>query len=140
MASDQGDREAAKAKTDRTAEELGRKAARLFRRGKPRLEQAMNDARPRVEEAVNKARPQVEKSAKDAWQYAQDHEDEIRNAAIKGARTRIRGPFGFLIDALQGNQQPAQPTTPACPSCAAPIQPNARFCTECGSALTSDKS
>jgi hypothetical protein len=134
MASNQGDHEAAKAKTDRKAEELGRKAARLLRRGKPRVEQALNEARPRVEEAVNKARPQAERAAKDAWRYAQDHEDEIKRAAVKGARMRVRGPFGFLIDALQSNTHP-EPQQATCRACGATSQPNARFCTECGAQL-----
>lgn len=134
MASNQSDREAAKAKTDRKAEELGRRAARLLRRGKPRVEKALSEARPQVEEAVNKARPQAERAAKDAWRYAQDHEDEIKRAAVKGARMRVRGPFGFLIDALQSNSQP-EPPQAACPACGARPQPNARFCTECGTQL-----
>jgi hypothetical protein len=138
MASNQGDREAAKAKTDRQAEELGRRAARLLRRGKPRVEKALNQARPRVEEAVNKARPQVERSAKDAWRYAQDHEDEIKRTALRGARMRVRGPFGFLIDALQSNGGASQPQ-PACPSCGTPYAPSARFCTECGANLAGDQ-
>ncbi len=139
MASDQSDREAAKAKTDRTAEELGRRAARLLRRGKPRVEQALKDARPRVEGAVEKAKPQAEKTAKDAWRYAQEHEDEIKRAAVRGARMRVGGPFGFLIDALQSNGRPA-PSQAACPSCGSEYHPNARFCSECGAPLQGKQS
>jgi hypothetical protein len=131
MASNQGDREASKARADRTAEELGRRAARLLRRGKPRAEQAMKDARPRLEHAINQAKPQAEK----AWRYAQAHEDDIKRAALKGARMRIRGPFGFLIDALQTNSRPA-PQPAACPACGAAYHPNARFCSECGARVT----
>jgi zinc-ribbon domain len=135
MASDQSDREDAREKTDRTAEELGRKAARLLRRTKPRVEQAIQEARPRVERAVNQAKPQAERAAKGAWRYAQTHEEEIKRAAVKGARMRVRGPFGFLIDALQTKSSPEQPPT-VCPSCSTPYQSNARFCSECGTRLT----
>jgi hypothetical protein len=135
MAPERDDREATRAKADRTAEALGRKAGRLLRRGKPRVEQALNDARPHIERAVNEARPQAEKAAKDAWRYAQDHEDEIKRAAVKGARMRLRGPFGFLIDAMQSNATPAQ-SSPVCASCGTVCQPNARFCTECGAKIT----
>ena len=134
MASNQSDREAAKAKTDRTAEALGRKAARLLRRGKPRVEQALNQARPRVERAVNHARPHAEKAARDAWQYAQQHEDDIKRAAVRGARTRMFGPFGLVFDALQSNSRPA-PKRTVCPACGTGYAPQARFCTECGARL-----
>jgi hypothetical protein len=135
MASNPGDREAAKAKADRTAEELGRRAARLLRRGRPRVEQALKDARPRVERAVEQAKPQAEK----AWRYAQAHEDEIKRAALKGARMRIRGPFGFLFDALQTNNRPA-PGPAACLACGAAYHPNARFCSECGAPVPGSES
>ena len=125
MDSNQSDREASRAKSDRTAEELGRRAARLLRRGKPQIEQA-----------VNKARPQAEKAARDAWRYAQDHEDEIKRAAVRGARMRVRGPFGFLIDAIQsGASAPKQDEEPRCGSCGAPHSDNARFCSECGASV-----
>jgi zinc-ribbon domain len=131
MASDQGDREEQKARTNRKAEELGRKAARLLRGSRPRVEQALNDARPRIERAVNEAKPKAEKAAKDAWRYAQEHEDEIKSAAVRGARMRAPAPLGLLIDAVQGNDKPAaQPSV--CASCGTAYEPSARFCTECG--------
>jgi hypothetical protein len=111
MALNPNDREAAKAKTDRTAEELGRKVVRLLRRGKPH----------------------AEKAAKDALRYAQDHEDEIKRAAVKGARMRMPG-LGLIIDAMQREaNQAAQRRT--CPACGTASQPKARFCTECGAQL-----
>jgi len=135
MASNHGDREAARAKTDRTAEELGRRAARLLRRGRPRVEKAIREARPQVERAVEQAKPQAEK----AWRYAQNHEDDIKRAALKGARMRIRGPFGFLIDALQSANRP-EPTPAACATCGVEYHANARFCTECGAPLKNAES
>lgn len=134
MVSDRSDRQDAKDKTDRAAEELGRKAARLLRLSKPRVEQAIQEARPHVERAVNQAKPQAEKVAKGAWRYAQTHEEEIKRAAVKGARMRVRGPFGFLIDALQNNNSPT-PAQATCPACGTLFQAHARFCTECGAKL-----
>ena len=136
MASNPGDREAAKANTDRKAEELGRKAARLLRRGKPQVERAINEARPGIESAVNQAKPQAEKAARGAWRYAQNHEDEIKRAAVRGARMRIRGPFGFFIDALQSNSQPESESEQlTCTACGTVSDPTARFCSECGSQI-----
>jgi hypothetical protein len=138
MDSNQSDREASRAKSDRTAEELGRRAARLLRRGKPQVEKALKDAGPQIEQAVNKARPQAEKAAKDAWRYAQDHEDEIKRAAVRGARMRVRGPFGFLIDAIQsGANAPKQDEAeePRCASCGTAHAANARFCSACGASV-----
>jgi hypothetical protein len=127
MASNQSEREAARARSDRTAEEIGRKAARLFRRGKPRVARAVKDAQPHVERAVNQAKPQAEK----AFRYAQEHEDEIRRVAIRGARMRLGGPFGFLFDALQSNGGQAAKQA-ACAACGSAYAAGARFCSECG--------
>ena len=136
MDSNQSDREESRARSDRTAEELGRRAARLFRRGKPQVEKALQDARPQIEDAVNKARPHAEKAARDAWRYTQDHQDDIKRAAVRGARMRVRGPFGFLFDAIQsGASQPKQEEAQKCASCGAPYAANARFCSECGAAV-----
>jgi hypothetical protein len=133
MASNQSDREAAKAKTDRGAEELGRKAARLLRQGKPRVEKAIRDARPHVERVVERAKPHAEKAARDAWRYAQEHEDEIKRAALTGARMRVPG-LGLAMDAMK-NADPKAAKQAACPACGTASQPNARFCTECGAQL-----
>lgn len=114
----------------RSAGELGRRAARLLRRSRPAIQQAVTEARPRIEQA-----------AKDAWLYAQQHEDEIKRAALKGARLRVRGPFGFVVDALsnglKGQQRDA--ADPACPSCGASNPRSARFCSQCGLRLTDSK-
>jgi hypothetical protein len=127
MGSNQPDRNS-KAENDRRAEELGRKAARLFRRGKPGLQQAITDARPRAEQA-----------AKGALRYTQQHEDQIKRVALKGARLHLRGPFGFVFDALsnglQGNNPP-ETAGDACPSCQSVNAPSARFCSQCGTRLT----
>jgi zinc-ribbon domain len=133
MASNQSDREAAKAKTDRQAAEIGRKAARLLRRGKPRVEKAIKDAGPKIERAVEQAKPHAEKAAKDAWRYAQDHEDDIKRTALRGARMRVPG-LGLAIDAMQSNEPQTKDQT-TCPACGTAFKPHARFCTECGAQL-----
>ncbi len=113
---------------DRRAEELGRKAARFLRRG-----------RPAIEKAVTEARPRVEKAAKDAWRYTQDHEDEIKRTALKAARLRVRGPFGFLFDAINNglrDQAPPAPEFRVCGDCTAANALSARFCSQCGARLS----
>jgi hypothetical protein len=110
------------------AEELARKAARLLRHGRPAIEKAVADNRPRVERA-----------AKDALRYAQEHEDEIKRTALKAARVQVRGPFGFLFDAVNSGLRdgPAPSAAPgACPACEAPNPVSARFCSQCGTRLT----
>ncbi|HWC29344.1 MAG TPA: hypothetical protein VG845_04595, partial [Dehalococcoidia bacterium] len=110
---------------DRRAQDIGRKAARLLRRSRPALDKAVADARPRVE-----------KAAQDAWRYAQEHEDEIKRTALRAARLNVRGPFGFVVDAMSNSvagsvsgETSAQRT---CGACSAPSEPSARFCTQCG--------
>jgi hypothetical protein len=123
-------------RADQGAAELGRRAGRLLRRGRPRLERAVKEARPRIEEAAEKAKPQVERAARDSWRFAQEHEDEIKRAALRGARLKFRGPFGFVIDALaSGLQAGEQQTAPRCPACGAPHGREARFCNQCGAGL-----
>jgi hypothetical protein len=111
---------------DRRAEELARKAARLLRRGRPAIEKAVTDARPRVE-----------KAARGAWDYAQEHEDEIKRTALKAARLRVRGPFGFVFDAVSSamREDGERPQNRPCASCGTENVPSARFCSHCGTRL-----
>ena len=102
-------------------------AARLLRRG-----------RPAVEKAVAQSRPRLEKAAQDAWRYAQEHEDEIKRHALRAARLKVRGPFGFVIDAVSSgfrDEPDIAGTTRECPGCSVSNPPSARFCSSCGTAL-----
>lgn len=112
---------------DRSAQELGRKAARLLRR-----------SRPAIERAVAQARPRVEKAAKDAWRYTQEHEDEIKRTALRAARTKVRGPFGFAFDAVSSGlrDRPAPAASRVCGACNAANAMSAKFCSQCGTRLT----
>jgi hypothetical protein len=114
-------------RSERRAEELGRMAARLLRRG-----------RPAVEKAVAQSRPKLEKAAQDAWRYAQEHEDEIKRHALRAARLKVRGPFGFVIDAVSSGlrDEPSSKVALDCSDCGFSNSPNARFCSSCGTALT----
>ena len=77
----------------------GPRTKKLIDEGRPRVEKAIQDARPKVEKAVEQYRPKVEQAGRDAVRYAQDHQDEIKGMALKGARMRL-GPLGMAIDAL----------------------------------------
>ena len=123
---------------DERAVKLGRKAARLLRRGRPSLEKAVKDARPRVEKAIADAKPRVEKAAQGAMRYAQEHEDEIKRTALKAARLKVRGPFGFVVDAVVNGmrEEAAPPRTQPCKACGTENAPVARFCSQCGANMT----
>ena len=104
---------------------FGRKAARLARA-----------ARPGFQRFAARTRPGIEKAGRDAVQYARDHEEELRQAAMRLARARVTGPFGFVVDAV--SRAPAQPGPPPsipCLHCDAPNPPAARFCNQCGARL-----
>ena len=105
---------------------IGRKAGRLFKRSGPELKRL-----------VEEHRPKVEKAGRDAFQYAKEHEDEIRGLAMKGVRMRA-GPLGMMVDSLA--PQPPRPdpnADPICPTCKATNAPVAKFCSQCGTKLAS---
>jgi hypothetical protein len=106
---------------------FGRKAARLARA-----------ARPGFQRFAARTRPGIEKAGRDAVQYARDHEEELRQAAMRLARARVTGPLGFMVDAV--SRGPVQPRPEAasipCLHCVAPNPPSARFCNQCGARLS----
>ncbi len=108
---------------------------RAVNEARPRVEKALNEARPHVEQAVNQARPRAEQAAKQAWQYTQEHEDDIKRAALRGARMKVRGPFAFVFDALQSGFSAPTPAGVQCPSCQTSNEAHARFCAQCGARL-----
>jgi hypothetical protein len=108
------------------AEQLGRRAARLVKALRPRLQRLAEEARPRVE-----------KAGRGAAEYAREHEDELRGAALRLARARMP-LLGPALDALasQTGRQPDAPPAQACQACAHLNPPAARFCNNCGSRLS----
>lgn len=114
----------------------GPRTKQLIDENKPRVEKAIQDARPKIEKAVEEYRPKVEQAGRDALRYAQEHEDEIRAMALKGARMRL-GPLGMAIDALGIGGEPAQPAAKpgTCSKCGSVNAVAARFCAQCGAAL-----
>ena len=111
--------------TSDLATRLGRSAARLVRAAKTRLNQV-----------IAETRPNATKTGRQALEYAREHEDGIRRTAANLIRTRVRGPLGFVIDAVAGPTRERIPTELHCTECAAANVASARFCNQCGSPLT----
>lgn len=110
------------------AEDIGRRAAELWK-----------NAGPRLSGMVEQTRPKVEKAGRDAFEYARTHEDELREAALRLARSRVMGPLGIVVDGVMRAAAPASPTADAalaCAACSASNPPRSRFCNQCGSPLT----
>lgn len=116
----------------------GPRTRQFLEESRPKVDKAIQDARPKVQKAVEDYRPRVEQAGRDAVKYAQDHQDEIKGLALRGARMRL-GPLGMAIDALGIGAQPQQPQPGpnACTACGAQNTPAARFCSECGVQLPS---
>src|SRR4051794_21953245 len=91
-----GENKDLRAGAERLGQQIGRRAAKLWR-----------DARPAAEQLAQQAIPRVEKLGRRAIGFAQEHEDELKGAAVKLARARITGPLGIVVDAM-GNQPPKQ--------------------------------
>ena len=121
----------------RWVKNAGPRTRQFIDESRPKLDKAIQDARPKVEKAIKDYRPKVEQAGRDAVKYAQEHEDEIRGLAMKGARMRL-GPLGMAIDALGLNDQPQQAPEQSntCLSCQTVNTQNARFCSQCGSTLS----
>ena len=115
----------------------GPRTKRFIDENRPKVEKAIQDARPKVEKAVEEYKPKVEQAGRDAVRYAQEHQDEIKGMALKGARMRL-GPLGMALDALGIGRQESDPAAEPriCSTCQAANAPAARFCTECGSQLS----
>lgn len=125
-------------RTRQFIEESRPKVDKAIQDARPKVDKAIQDARPKVQKAVEDYRPRVEQAGRDAVKYAQDHQDEIKGLALRGARMRL-GPLGMAIDALGIGAQPQQPQPGpnACTACGAQNTPAARFCSECGAQLPS---
>ena len=97
----------------------------------------MKAARPGLERLAARARPGLEKAGHDAIQYARDHEDELKHAALRLARARVAGPLGLMVDAVSRAQDSprATPVSLICPHCDAANPTAARFCNQCGSRI-----
>ena len=109
-------------------EVLARKAAELVKAARPRFKRLLAFTQPRAQLA-----------ASEAARYVREHEPELKSAAAKLARSRLRGPLGFLADSLTGSasaerQQPAS----RCPACETENPASAKFCNECGLRLTGE--
>jgi hypothetical protein len=111
--------------SESVAEALGRTAGRLIRTARPRLKEAAEAAKPALESAV---------------QYARDHEDDIKDLATGLVKSRIPAPLRGAVDSVAGKAAPSQPTpattTVTCAKCGQTNPAAARFCNECGAALT----
>ena len=116
----------------------GPRTRQFLEESRPKVDKAIQDARPKVQKAVEDYRPRVEQAGRDAVKYAQEHQDEIKGLALRGARMRL-GPLGMAIDALGIGSQPQQPqpASNACTACGSQNTPSARFCSECGARLPS---
>ena len=91
-------------------------------------------ARPGLERLAARARPGLEKASHDAIQYARDHEDELKTAALRLARSRVAGPLGLVVEAVSRTQDSPRPAPVAllCPHCDTANPTTARFCNQCG--------
>jgi hypothetical protein len=91
------------------AERLRQEADRLAQRARPEAERLAQKARA----AADAARPHVERAGRDAIQYARDHEDEIKRAALTGAeftaRRAVPLPLRPIVSAVEDEHRRRPP-------------------------------
>lgn len=106
---------------------IGRRAARLLR-----------EARPAAENLAAQALPEIEKFGRKALDFAQEHEGELKDTAVKLARMRLTGPVGMFVDALArppATEEAQKTFAIECAHCGAANPTVARFCNQCGKGL-----
>lgn len=102
------------------AERLRQEAERLAQRARPEAERLAQRARPEAERLAQKARaaadaarPHVERAGREAIQYARDHEDEIKRAALTGAeftaRRAVPLPLRPIVNAVEDERRRRPP-------------------------------
>ena len=99
---------------------------------------AFKETKPRFDALIVRAAPGARIASRAALRYIQEHETEIRQSAAHMARLRLRGPLRLAADLLAPSLQ-AKPTPSAsrvCPGCSTVNVAAAKFCSECGHALT----
>jgi hypothetical protein len=118
------------------AEALGRKAGRLMKTARPRLEEAARTAKPRIQDAATAARPHIEKAVQTAAQYAREHEEELKQAATGVVKSRLPLPLRGAVDAVVPKAAPVNKVTPLrCSRCGQENPAGSRFCNQCGATL-----
>lgn len=99
----------------------------------------LREARPKLHRLIVFARPRAQAAGQEALRYVREHEDEIKQAAVKLARYRLRGPLRLVINALTPDSSPGEPDRgTGCPQCGMMNLLVAKFCTECGVRLASE--
>ena len=98
----------------------------------------LRNARPELNRFLVFARPRAKAAGQEALRYVREHEDEVKQHAMKLVRYRLHGPLGLLADALIPDSAPAEVPETRCSQCGWSNVPRAKFCTECGNRLTSE--
>jgi hypothetical protein len=101
------------------------------------ITRAIKAAKPQVQRLATEAKPRLERAGTEAAKYAREHDDEIKRLAGRLVRARM-GPLAMVVDVLTTASPSGTPATPesTCGSCGAPNPKLARFCNQCGKALT----
>jgi hypothetical protein len=99
---------------------------------------ALKETKPRFDALIVRAAPGARMASRAALRYIQEHETEIRQSAAHMARLRLRGPLRLAADLLAPNTQAKPPprASRVCPACSTVNVSAAKFCNECGRALT----
>ena len=88
---------------------------------------------------MQKAAPKLQKAARDAVEYAREHEDELRQVAARLAKSRLpavlRPAVQAMVDSAAAPKRAA--TAPATVNCACGHEnpAGARFCNQCAGRL-----
>src|SRR3990172_8909279 len=119
----------------------GSRQAQSMRDLARKVRRALDEARPEVDRVARQAAPHLDRAVRGALDFAREHDDEIKRAALRAARSFAPRPLRPALHWLE-RARSIRPTPPRrgeqlrhalkCGCCGLLNPLGAKYCSECG--------